>query len=155
MMATMSDAHREWHLNSGVPMGLPGCPQDACHADDMDPSEVRRLVRQREINFALMRGEEGDATIECAHCNGIHLSVRAVKDCAVAHGIHTVAPKAPAVDMEGALRQAIRNVGGDPSWMDRTPPRPWQGEERDWEAAEERAERLAETRIRDREEREP
>jgi hypothetical protein len=31
MLATMSDAHREWHLNSGVPMGTPGCPQDACH----------------------------------------------------------------------------------------------------------------------------
>lgn len=30
-LATMSDAHREWHLNAGVPMGTPGCPQDACH----------------------------------------------------------------------------------------------------------------------------
>lgn len=29
--ATMADAHREWHLNSGNPMGTPGCPQDACH----------------------------------------------------------------------------------------------------------------------------
>lgn len=31
MMATQADAHREWHLNAGVPMGTPGCPQDACH----------------------------------------------------------------------------------------------------------------------------
>lgn len=30
-LATMADAHREWHLNAGVPMGTPGCPQDACH----------------------------------------------------------------------------------------------------------------------------
>lgn len=30
-MATMSDAHSEWHRNAGVPMGQPGCPQDACH----------------------------------------------------------------------------------------------------------------------------
>lgn len=30
-LATMADAHREWHLNTGVPMGTPGCPQDACH----------------------------------------------------------------------------------------------------------------------------
>lgn len=41
-VATMSDAHREWHLNSGVPMGQPGCPQDACHPvyddEDMEPS---------------------------------------------------------------------------------------------------------------------
>lgn len=35
-MATMSDAHREWHLNSGVPMGQPGCPQDACHPPEPD-----------------------------------------------------------------------------------------------------------------------
>lgn len=33
-VATMSDAHREWHQNSGVPMGQPGCPQDACHPVD-------------------------------------------------------------------------------------------------------------------------
>lgn len=32
--ATMSEAHSEWHRNSGVPMGTPGCPQDACHWDD-------------------------------------------------------------------------------------------------------------------------
>ena len=29
-LATMSDAHSEWHRNAGVPMGQPGCPQDAC-----------------------------------------------------------------------------------------------------------------------------
>jgi hypothetical protein len=39
--ATEAEAHAEWHLNSGVPMGTPGCPQDACHADDdFDPSEI-------------------------------------------------------------------------------------------------------------------
>jgi hypothetical protein len=32
--ATMSDAHREWHWNTGIPMGTPGCPQDACHPVD-------------------------------------------------------------------------------------------------------------------------
>lgn len=31
MFATMADAHREWHLNTGIPIGTPGCPQDACH----------------------------------------------------------------------------------------------------------------------------
>jgi len=34
MFATMSDAHAEWHRNAGVPMGQPGCPQDACHLPD-------------------------------------------------------------------------------------------------------------------------
>lgn len=83
MMATMSDAHREWHLNSGVPVGLPGCPQDACHIDEsMSRSEINRLVRQREINFAHMRGEQGSATISCAHCHGIHLSIGYVRECA-------------------------------------------------------------------------
>lgn len=39
-MATMADAHREWHLNAGVPMGQAGCPQDACHPwDDYDEQE--------------------------------------------------------------------------------------------------------------------
>lgn len=27
-------AHYEWHWNTGIPMGTPGCPQDACHYDD-------------------------------------------------------------------------------------------------------------------------
>lgn len=31
--ATEGDAHREWHRNTGVPMGTPGCPQDACHGE--------------------------------------------------------------------------------------------------------------------------
>lgn len=38
-MATMADAHREWHTNTGVPMGTPGCPQDACHpVDEGEPT---------------------------------------------------------------------------------------------------------------------
>lgn len=36
-MATMGDAHREWHRNAGVPMGNPGCPMDACHLPDEGP----------------------------------------------------------------------------------------------------------------------
>jgi len=35
-MATMSDAHSEWHRNAGVPMGQPGCPMDACHPPEPD-----------------------------------------------------------------------------------------------------------------------
>lgn len=33
-LATEADAHLEWHRNAGVPVGTPGCPQDACHGDD-------------------------------------------------------------------------------------------------------------------------
>lgn len=36
-LASESEAHAEWHRNSGVPMGTPGCPQDACHLDDDGP----------------------------------------------------------------------------------------------------------------------
>lgn len=43
-LATMADAHREWHANAGVPMGTPGCPQDACHVDDDDDDEAPALV---------------------------------------------------------------------------------------------------------------
>lgn len=31
--ATEAEAHVEWHINAGVPMGTPGCPQDACHGE--------------------------------------------------------------------------------------------------------------------------
>lgn len=38
----MSDAHAEWHRNAGVPMGQPGCPQDACHAEDYADLDAMR-----------------------------------------------------------------------------------------------------------------
>jgi len=41
-LATMADAHREWHANTGIPIGTAGCPQDACHPVDeydMDDEE--------------------------------------------------------------------------------------------------------------------
>lgn len=44
MMATMSDAHREWHRNTGVPMGTPGCPQDACHLPDEGPYDEEEVT---------------------------------------------------------------------------------------------------------------
>jgi len=65
MLATMSDAHREWHHNTGVPMGQPGSPQDACHPpqdydDDPAPGEG----------------------IRCGHCHGRHWTVQEVRACA-------------------------------------------------------------------------
>lgn len=68
-LATMADAHREWHLNSGVPMGMPGCPQDACHApddySDYDPADPEGLP----------------PTIRCAHCKNRHHTVVEVRAC--------------------------------------------------------------------------
>lgn len=108
--ATMGDAHAEWHRNSGVPMGLPGCPQDACHTDYLSRSEVKRLTRQRDINFAHMRGEVGSATIACAHCHGIHLSIAYVRACA---GVNapTVAPeRAPEPMPEISVDDAVAKM---------------------------------------------
>jgi hypothetical protein len=64
-LATPGEAHAEWHLNAGVPMGQPGCPQDACHLpDDLEP-------------------EPGPGEgIRCAHCKGRHWDVAEVKACA-------------------------------------------------------------------------
>jgi len=61
--ATPGEAHAEWHRNAGVPMGTPGCPQDACHPiEEPDP-------------------EPGEG-IRCAHCKGRHWDVATVRECA-------------------------------------------------------------------------
>jgi hypothetical protein len=65
VLATPSDAHREWHLNSGFPMGTPGCPQDACHLPD-------------DFHDEPGPGEG----IRCAHCKGRHWDVADVRACA-------------------------------------------------------------------------
>ena len=82
MMATPTDAHREWHTNSGVPMGLP-CPMDACDPELLTPTELYVLTRQRSINEAYERGEAGEATVRCGTCKGIHLSTANVRHCAL------------------------------------------------------------------------
>lgn len=81
MFATTTDAHSEWHRNSGIPVGLP-CPWDACDPAMLDISTLRRLTRIRDINRAFERGEAGTATIRCAHCQEIHFSVANVRRCA-------------------------------------------------------------------------
>mgnify|MGYP007039604440 CR=1 FL=1 len=68
-MATMADAHREWHRNTGVPMGQPGCPQDACDPwpfDDDDDYVPAPLPPD----------------IDCGHCGGRHANVETVHECA-------------------------------------------------------------------------
>lgn len=51
-LATESDAHAEWHRNSGVPMGTPGCPQDACHPDEDDDPARYAVTFKRLKNRA-------------------------------------------------------------------------------------------------------
>lgn len=62
MLATMSDAHSEWHRNAGVPMGQPGCPQDACH-DDVDWAHEEWLVESEAQAPALREGESPAAPL--------------------------------------------------------------------------------------------
>jgi hypothetical protein len=52
--ATPADAHREWHANAGVPMGQPGCPQDACHPYD-DPEEYGPQEPQVKCGYCHQR----------------------------------------------------------------------------------------------------
>lgn len=44
-----SEAHLEWHANTGVPVGTPGCPQDACHADPYDLSDEEAAAYAAEL----------------------------------------------------------------------------------------------------------
>lgn len=50
MLATMGEAHSEWHRNAGVPMGQPGCPQDACdpYPEDDEPGAWGPTPEQEE-----------------------------------------------------------------------------------------------------------
>jgi hypothetical protein len=76
-VATMADAHVEWHRNAGVPMGQPGCPQDACHDDDrgLDP----------EDDYC-----PPEFYIRCHHCGYGHSDVRRARYCAEDHKYATV-----------------------------------------------------------------
>lgn len=46
-LATDAEAHVEWHLNSGVPMGEP-CPWDACHSVTDD--EYYEMLAEQEAH---------------------------------------------------------------------------------------------------------
>jgi hypothetical protein len=82
-LATPGEAHAEWHLNAGVPMGQPGCPQDACHLpDDLEP-------------------EPGPGEgIRCAHCKGRHWDVAEVKACAARQAADKTRAAERAVDSQ-------------------------------------------------------
>lgn len=67
MMATQAEAHREWHRNSGVPIGLP-CPWDAC-GHDLDSAEYERLIAIQEANEKAAEewAESEEAQAVCEH----------------------------------------------------------------------------------------
>lgn len=66
--ATESEAHQEWHLNAGIPVGTPGCPWDACHSDvheDWEPDEEIYWVHEtfepaEEVPFTDIVPDEDD-----------------------------------------------------------------------------------------------
>jgi hypothetical protein len=71
-MATMSDAHSEWHRNTGVPMGHAGCPQDACdgpYHDDEDCPECGGNGTV-EVNHTYNRDPQCGETVVCPTCQG-------------------------------------------------------------------------------------
>lgn len=75
MFATESEAHAEWHRNAGVPMGTPGCPQDACHPPDPDP----------------------EPPVLCGRCHQYHEGVYEVRVCyrRKAAGLEPMHPMTP------------------------------------------------------------
>lgn len=68
MLATPSEAHAEWHRNSGVPVGL-SCPWDACDPANLTDAEYARLIEVRDANAAAeaewLDSPEANAT--CVH----------------------------------------------------------------------------------------
>lgn len=69
-MATMSDAHAEWHRNTGVPMGQPGCPQDACHPYDDEPTstEADLEMTSAERDCHMFGHDYGNGAAACQGC---------------------------------------------------------------------------------------
>lgn len=67
MMATMAEAHAEWHRNAMVPMGLP-CPFDAC-GHDLSEEEYDRLLKQQDSirKAAAEWAESEEAQATCVH----------------------------------------------------------------------------------------
>lgn len=120
-VATMSDAHREWHANSGVPMGQPGCPQDACHPVDDDreqwpwvvdslmPGAVKCGNRQSPLPVPHYHGSTSDVR-ECYAASGRfagHVQQQVVAPSAPA----PAAPKAPEPPREGGGDVVDRVLG--------------------------------------------
>jgi hypothetical protein len=68
MMATMAEAHREWHWNSGTPIGLP-CPWDACDPALLSEEEVQRLLKVQADNAAAEEAwaDSPEANATCEH----------------------------------------------------------------------------------------
>lgn len=99
MFATYADAHREWHLNAGVPMGTPGCPMDACHpVDDY--------------------GEEPEPpTVRCGNCKDRHYTADDVRRCYKAAEARREARKA-ARGLRATGRGSTRTAGDAPRTSD-------------------------------------
>lgn len=77
-MATMGEAHSEWHRNSGVPMGQT-CPWDACHpiVDEFDwepavtidaSRDYRTCFRCRRV-VPIIDGRHGST--KCPQCQEV------------------------------------------------------------------------------------
>lgn len=104
-LATQSDAHREWHRNSGSPMGTPGCPQDACHPVD-DPSDYGFPTEVDSLWPGAVRCGNTESPFSVRDPNTgrmiphYHVGTTAVRECYAAGGRFTqqkvAAPSAPA-----------------------------------------------------------
>ena len=71
MLATMSDAHAEWHRNARKPMGLFTCPWDACDPGEwaeFDPEGYAEAYARWEAAEAAYAELEAEAEAEYRQC---------------------------------------------------------------------------------------
>lgn len=110
-MATPGDAHREWHLNSGVPMGQPGCPQDACHPPE--PDRCSGCGEYDDGANSCSCPPAAQPTVKCgnkaAHGGqpGYHHTAAGVRECYASTGRFTAASSRPAQPVEGATIKGL------------------------------------------------
>lgn len=48
-IATEDEAHREWHLNAGIPIGTAGCPWDACDGEGHSEPWIPPVLEDDDI----------------------------------------------------------------------------------------------------------
>ena len=86
--ATMGEAHAEWHRNTGVPMGQPGCPMDACHpVDDGYQYEEPEPEAKPTVKCGNKKAHGGET--------GYHHTAAGVKECYASTGRFSGQPPAP------------------------------------------------------------
>ncbi len=70
--ATEAEAHREWHWNTGNPIGRTTCPWDACHPleDEPDITHVITSADGTDVRVAFSQPEAARIARDIARTTG-------------------------------------------------------------------------------------